>query len=134
MSVWRWTGRLIGDRETESLLRGMARHPGVFAGLRGSSFPKRLKDLLPLQAELVADVALAWARSLSSQGAGAAWGARSDFVDIALTLQRLGGGTRSKGLDVFELLLAKGVSAAEEALVALDPRVAGRWSGMRRNS
>jgi hypothetical protein len=45
------------------------------------------------------------------------------IVNIALTLQRLGGEYRSKGLDLFERLLLLGVDDAQIAMKEVDKRL-----------
>jgi hypothetical protein len=46
----------------------------------------------------------------------------SSLTNIALTLQRVGGDYRRKGLDLFEMLLDLGVQDAQAALQELDKR------------
>jgi hypothetical protein len=81
--------------------------------------------LLPFEGELVYQLShlLVKMRGEELQSLRTAFVANAPhLVNIALTIQRMGGEYRSKGLDLFEDLLVLGVQDAQAAINELDLR------------
>jgi hypothetical protein len=91
-------------------------------------FIKRLADLVTAFPDLVYRLTR---EMVSRFGAAVAdfrtslAGCGEHFTNLAMTLQRLGGEYREKGLGLFEDLLEIGVSEAETTLAEIDRRTAG---------
>jgi hypothetical protein len=86
---------------------------------------ERLQTLLPHEADLVASISRSlvekWQSDLGDiRTSGAA--VAPEFVDIAITLHRLGPATREKGLEIFERLLTINAYTARDTLNQIDNR------------
>jgi ATPase family associated with various cellular activities (AAA)/Restriction endonuclease len=116
---------LTVDARTNRLLRALLSHPSVLCVASEGHFVERLQDMLSTEPDLVCDLASELVRlradDLTNIQTGFAANT-SHLTNIALTLQRLGGPYRSRGLDLFEQLLDLGVHDAQSTLNELDKR------------
>lgn len=106
------------------------------ASSRESTFiVDRLQTLLPHQAILVGRIATAlvenWRNDLGDIRTGTS-AIAPDFVDIAMTLHRLGPGTRNIGTTLFEELLEVNAYSARATLDQIDNRFRGAASPQAR--
>jgi len=125
MHVFFATNVLYADEPTGRLLRTLLAHPNVFSATEVSFLVERLEDILSAETELVHDFCRELVRILTDERATvrtALDANTSHLTNIALTLQRLGGDYRKKGLDLFEMLLELGVQDAQATLQELDKR------------
>jgi hypothetical protein len=115
---------LLWDEASRRLLQALQATPNVALAGKGPYFVEQIRQLLPGEAELVADVALAITNEAAKQpGSGYFLTHGEELVDIAMTLQRLGSPAREKGLDLFETLLEQRAYGAHEVLTTLDSGV-----------
>lgn len=122
MGAFRAVNGLQWDAATQSLLVALRDNPQVLAADRGPWLIDRLRELLPSGADLIADVTLALVSELGKSGRrGHLLSYGPELTDVSLTLQRLGPATRSKGLDLFELLLEQDAYGIHDVLAELDP-------------
>jgi hypothetical protein len=125
MHAFTVAGVLSVDPATISLLRTLVAHSQVLRETSDGLLAERLQDVLSTEPDLVCDLALELVRlradDLTNFGSGFSANT-SHLTNIALTLQRLGGSFRSRGLDLFERLLDLGVHDAQATLNELDER------------
>ena len=122
MGAFRAIKALQWDAATQSLLVALLDHPQVLAADRGPWLIDRLRELLPSGADLIADVTLALVSELGRSGRrGHLLSYGPELADVSLTLQRLDPATRSKGLDLFELLLEQDAYGIHDVLAELNP-------------
>jgi nucleoside phosphorylase len=125
MDVFRLVDELAADASTRQLLNAIAR-PQIDLSRTSSHFVvERLQDLLPHETELVAEIALklvnAWRNKLGDFSAGTSATA-PQLTDLALTLHRLGGPSRSAGVTIFEAMIEIDAYGARETLSEIDGR------------
>ena len=116
--LFRVVDRLAPDEETVQLLEAMRGRVGEAPPVDASFLAEQLGTLLPHEAPLVGLLAMGIVASQSRVSGLAA----ANFVDLAVTLHRLGGETRKAGTELFEALLDKGVPEARTTLDEIDNR------------
>lgn len=116
--LFRVVDRLAPDKETVQLLEAMCERIGGTPRADVSFLAERLGTLLPHEAPLVGRLALGLVGSQPEVTGLAA----ANLVDLAVTLHRLGGETRTVGTELFESLLDKGVPEARTTLDEIDRR------------
>jgi hypothetical protein len=119
------TNVLYVDEATRRLLRTLLAHPDVLRATEDSFLVERLEDILSAETELVYDFCRELVRLRADELTSIRTGFAADtshLTNIAMTLQRLGGDYRKKGLDLFEMLLDLGVHDAQATLQELDKR------------
>ena len=125
MGVFQECEILYPDDASFRLLRALIAHPDVLGASEDTFLVERLQDVLSAEPDLVYEVCnhlvLLRGDDLVSQRTGFAANTPHP-TNMALTLQRLGGRYRSKGLELFERLLDAGVHDAQAALNELDRR------------
>lgn len=120
-AAFRTSKQLIWDEATKSLLAALRDNPNALAADHGPWLVDSLREVLPSGADLIADVMLAMVSVFAkTEQLGHFFSEGPELVDIALTLQRLGGTTRKKGLDLFEMLLEYDVYGVRAMLTELD--------------
>lgn len=129
--AFRSVKRLVWDDASRSLLSALRDNPRVLAADRGPWLLDHLREALPTGADLIADVTLAMVSAIAkADQRGQLFSRGPDLVDVSLTLQRLGGTSRQKGMDLFELLLELNAYGIDDALAELDgTRAASRSRG-----
>lgn len=116
---------LPADTHTSTLLKTVLENTCLLQTRHVAYIIERIADFLPREPELVFQIAKQVIKSRGDEirsiqyALAAAAGA---FVNIALTLQRLGGDYRAKGLELFEQLMELGVNDAQSAIYELDKR------------
>ncbi|QKD03473.1 hypothetical protein [Mesorhizobium loti] len=107
------------------LLRTIEEHLANAKGVNSSFVVERLQTLLPHSGQLVGRFARGlianWRTELADMSTGTATVA-PEFVDIAITLHRLGPDTRELGTELFEDLLQANAYTARETLDQIDNR------------
>lgn len=116
--LFRVVDRLAPDKETVELLDAMCGRIHTTPGMDVSFLAERLGTLLPHEASLVGRLALGLVESQPDVTGLAA----ANLVDLAVTLHRLGGETRTAGTELFESLLDRGVREARTTLEEVDRR------------
>lgn len=116
--LFRVVDGLAPDRETVTLLEAMYERIGAAPRADVSFVAERLGTLLPHEALLVGRLAM----GLTQSQPGITGLAAANLVDVAVTLHRLGGETRTVGLELFEALLDNGVLEARTTLDEIDQR------------
>lgn len=116
--LFRVVDRLAPDKETVQLLDAMCERIGTAPRVDPSFLAERLGTLLPHEAPLVGRLAM----GLVECQPGVTGLAAANLVDLAVTLHRLGGETRTAGTELFESLLDKGVPEARTTLDEIDKR------------
>lgn len=106
------------DQDTHGLIDTLTRNPTVVAKGKSPWIADSLRSLLPGAADQVADLCLRWVEAAAKLPSVAL---QREIVDIALTLQRLSGPVRAKGLDLFEALLDANTYGAHEVLEEIHP-------------
>lgn len=123
------------DEHTRKLLSALLANTELLKSTSSDSLVECLVDLLPFEAELVYQFShlLVKMRGEELLSLRTAFIANAPhLVNIALTIQRMGGEFRSKGLDLFEDLLVLGVQDALAAINELDLRPVNIHSVIRR--
>lgn len=126
---------LPADGMTDRLLQAIATNSVFTETSQVEHLVERLADFLPRRPELVLQLSKAILQMRRNELASIQYalaGSTGAFVEIALTLQRLGGEWRSKGLELFEQLLELGVSDAVNAVHELDKRLIAKSEPIRR--
>lgn len=128
MSLFWVCDGLPADDHTRTLLGQILEHPWVLSKAGDNLLVEHLECLLPGERELVFGVSRELVRlrgqeliSIQTSFATSA----PHLTNIALTLQRIGGEYRDKGLELFEQLLMLGVQDAQAVLNELDRRPGG---------
>jgi hypothetical protein len=125
MEVFVANDSLPSDINTHWLLDGVKRNPHVLLAEGASYLVEHLTYLITEERELVYDICDQMVASrgneLVSPGSNFAASA-PHLTNIAITLQRMGGAFRAKGLELFERLLVLSVYDAQAALNSLDHR------------
>jgi hypothetical protein len=125
MEAFQRSDVLYPDAETFRFLRALTLHPDVLRAGEDTFLVERLEDVLSADPDLVYTVCrhlvILRAEELVSYRTGFAANT-SHLTNMALTLQRLGGDYRRKGLELFEQLLDAGVHDAQATLNELDRR------------
>ena len=116
--LFRVVDRLAPDKETVQLLEAMCERIGGAPRVDASYLAERLGSLLPHEAPLVGRLAM----GVVECQPGVTGLAAANLVDLAVTLHRLGGETRTAGTELFESLLDKGVPEARTTLDEIDKR------------
>jgi hypothetical protein len=113
------------DAATIRFLRALLSHPRVLRARDAGFLVERLQDVLSTEPDLASDLASElvriWHDDLTDIRTAFA-GHTANLTNVALTLQRLGGPYRSRGLDLFERLLDLGVHDAQATLNEIDKR------------
>ncbi|WP_338245254.1 ATP-binding protein [Aurantiacibacter hainanensis] len=110
--------QLPADTMTSELLQAISKSPQVLRACLGYSFYEALRDLLlyPKWADTVLEICerafSALAEELESQSLGHS---ATELVGLTIALQRSGGSTRSRAMDLYEKLLDARVYGAEKA-------------------
>lgn len=121
--------RLVDEITPEShwiqLLKTIEEHLATAKGVNSSFVVERLQTLLPHSGQLIGRFARGlianWRAELADMSTGTAIAA-AEFVDIAITLHRLGPDTRELGTELFEDLLQANAYTARETLDQIDNR------------
>ncbi|MDR6772679.1 hypothetical protein [Azospirillum sp. BE72] len=123
--VFRLVDALQPDGPTIRLLSALANEPQRLGDEGDEFFIQALASLLPNEADLVARLARLgaerWAGPLADIRTSMAATA-PELVDVALTLHRLGGPLRQRGLELFETMLDLGAYGSRDALAEIDRR------------
>ena len=126
---------LPADAKTDRVLLSISTNTAFTATSQVENLIERLADYLPRQPELVLQLSHAVLEKRGQEVASIQYALAAStgaFVEIALTLQRLGGEWRSRGLELFEQLLELGVSDAVNAVHELDKRLIAPSAPIRR--
>ncbi len=125
MDIFRIIDHIVPDDLTRKFLDCLIQHPRSFQYAPDTFIVERLRDLLPLEPDRIYDISkilIEQKRSelnnLSTSFAIAA----PEIINIALTLQRLGGTHRLQGLELFETLLDIEAYGVSDALNEIDNR------------
>ncbi|MHB8901866.1 MAG: hypothetical protein ACYC6Y_24180 [Thermoguttaceae bacterium] len=125
MSVFFSHNCLFADDQTRGLLNAVAANSNLLAVTPNYYFVEQLEDLVESDPDLVHRICQSMV-ALRGNDLGniqtSAFASASHITNIALTLQRIGGEYREKGLTLFESLMVLGVSDAQAALDELDRR------------
>ena len=123
--VFRLVEELVPGHATASLLSKLAENPDKVPRTNAHFVAERLGKLLPHHAELVGRVARSfvqhWRTELGDIRTSTALAAR-EFVDLAVTLHRLGPQTRELGTELFEQLIEIDAHEARETMNQIDNR------------
>jgi hypothetical protein len=143
MQVFLLSDHLPADDQTRALLNAVASCPRLLEGRWVDRLIEHLAELLPNEVELVHRICgqVVEARGAEIGSLRYSLGlSAGHLVNISLTLQRLGGEFRAKGLELFEKLLVLGIGEAQSAINELDIRplnvprpVVRRRKGRRRS-
>jgi hypothetical protein len=128
MHVFLATDTLYADEVTRRFLKMLLAHPDVLRASQDIFLVERLEDILSAEPELVLNFCRELVRIRASELTSMRTGFAANtahLTNIALTLQRVGEGYRSKGLELFEMLLDLGVQDAQATLQELDKRPRG---------
>ena len=117
--LFRVVDGLAPDKETVTLLEAVCERIGAAPRVNASFVAERLGTLLPHEAPLVGRLAMGLTEN---QLPGLTGLTAANLVDLAVTLHRLGGETRNVGVELFEMLLDKGVPEARTTLDEIDRR------------
>ncbi len=123
--IFRIVDTLLPDDYTRKLLDLLCEHPNVLQKARDIFIVERLQDLLPLEPDRVYCVCKIMLQHKGSELANISTSfsvAAPEMINIALTLQRLGGDYRKYGLELFEKLLELNAYGAKDTLMELDHR------------
>jgi nucleoside phosphorylase len=125
IDLFRLVDEITPDADWVQVLRAIAEQIPDQDQFMSSFVIERLQTLLPHEADLVASISKAlvekWQSDLGDiRTSGAA--VAPEFVDIAITLHRLGPDTREQGLAIFEQLLAINAYTARDTLDQVDNR------------
>ncbi len=135
MDIFRTTDELAPDASTVDLLRGLADPSADMSGAPSSFVVEHLQALLPHEAELIATVAgklvAAWRGELGDMRTGTATAA-PQLTDLAITLHRLGGASRSAGVTLFEAMIEIDAYGARETLAEIDGRFGPQQAAARQ--
>lgn len=125
VDIFRIVDILLPDDYTRKLLDLLCEHPNVLQKARNIFIVERLQDLLPLEPDRVYSICKTMLQhngfelsNISTSFSAAA----PEMINIALTLQRLGGDYRKYGLALFEKLLEVNAYGAKDTLMELDHR------------
>ena len=125
LEVFRLSDELVADDATTTFLRAVADGLPSSPKLDATFIVDRLATLLPHNAELVGEIALAlagkWNTDLADIRTSTAMAAAA-LVDLAITLHRLGPETRETGLRLFEALIDIDAYEARQTLDEIDNR------------
>ena len=125
IDVFRLNGDFVPDNPTKRLFRAIAQPQVDISGSSSTFVVDRIQDLLPYEAELVADIALklvaTWRTELGDIRIGTS-AVAPQLTDLALTLHRLGGASRSAGVHIFEEMIEIDAYGARDTLVEIDGR------------
>ena len=125
MSLFGIVHFLPPDEFTIAFLRGVLTHPRVLDLNDNTYFVERLSDVLPSRPELVAELAEKVVDRVGTTPADLQTGSRlplAELVNLAMTIQRLSGNIRIRGLALFERLLVLNAYEARGTLTELDNR------------
>ena len=125
MSVFISNDCLYADDRTRSLLTAVAENPRLLVVASDHFFAEKLEDLVESDRDLIYRICQEMVRLRGSDLADIQmpfFESASHITNIGLTLQRIGGEYREKGLELFESLLVLGVDDAQNALNELDRR------------
>ena len=126
MSVFWVCDDLPADKLTRVLLEQILSHPQILERTGDNFLVEHLEHMLPGEPELVFRLcreAHPYARTGVALDTDVLRHGATHLTNIALTLQRLGGEHRGRGLALFEQLLALGVPDAQSTLNELDQRL-----------
>jgi hypothetical protein len=123
MKVFVVSEALLADDATFELLSLLASKPSLCVAADPRALVDRLSELMPTEARLVGEVAHALVAAIAGSARPMALFSQGPkLVDIAMTLQRMGGPLRSTGLDIFEALLGLDAYGVRDALATFDPQ------------
>lgn len=123
--IFRIVDTLLPDDYTRELLDLLCEHPNVLQKARDIFIVEHLQDLLSLEPDRVYRVCKTLLQYNGSElvNLSTSFSASApEMINIALTLQRLGGDYRKYGLELFEKLLELNAYGAKDTLMELDHR------------
>lgn len=123
--IFRIVDTLLPDDYTRTLLDLLCEHPNVLQKAHNIFIVERLQDLLPLEPDRVYSICKTMLQHNGSDLSNISTSfsaAAPEMINIALTLQRLGGDYRKYGLELFEKLLELNAYGAKDTLMELDHR------------
>lgn len=135
VDVFRLTDEFVPDASTKQLLVALLQPQVDISGASSTFIVDRLQDLLPYEAELVSAIAMklvtTWRTELGDIRTGTS-AAAPQLTDLALTLHRLGGPSRSAGVRIFEEMIEIDAYGARDTLLEIDGRFDRRSSVTRQ--
>ena len=123
--IFRIVDTLIPGDCTRKLLDLLCEHPNVLQKACDIFIVEHLQDLLPLEPDRVYSICKTMLQHNGSELSNISTSfsaAAPEMINIALTLQRLGGDYRKYGLELFEKLLELNAYGAKDTLMELDHR------------
>lgn len=135
LDVFRLCDDLVSEPSTLALLAALAAPEVDLSGAPAPFIVEKLQSLLPLGADVVAEIALklvnGWRNDLVNIHSATAVAA-PQLTDLAITLHRLGGASREAGVAVFEALIDIDANGARATLAEIDGRFGLQQAAVRR--
>jgi nucleoside phosphorylase/SpoVK/Ycf46/Vps4 family AAA+-type ATPase len=135
LDVFRLCDDLVPEPTTLAFLRSLAAPEVDLSGAPSTFIVEKLQSLLPHAADVVGNIALklveAWRDELHNFQTTTAIAA-PQLTDLAITLHRLGGVSRTIGVTVFEALIDMDAYGARDTLAEIDGRFGVNQTRPRR--